>query len=302
MKNERAFNLGIAFRIGMLSSLHLAYDDDKWVTINGSHVLIDGDTGNVKQGLGGKQLTERNTDYEGKCKVLISSLQEKGCCLITGLDEVSPNARSKILSVVDGFVRKMTPLLGKNFPIAPIGFLKGGTLSDGVLATADFNGFTLDTKAFNDEGYIEELIRKSLEMGWIPPCDESSFYIYPIQHELGHVLFNLASYVFFCSDKNKKELLYSDKEEDAEKACRIGIEYATRLRNDAIALARGLYNKAHGNNISEFDLIQSQMGTYGNSGVIEFLAEGYANSDCGKQNELGNAVKQILFSELKKWN
>ena len=143
-------------------------------------------------------------------------------------------------------------------------------------------------KYYKDPDALKELELKCRDSQWSMPFSDDKWNVYTVTHEYGHILEShiarkredwdaLAEQV-----KNYNPALQLKEYRKAEQ------KQEKLIYNEIIEIAK--------NNNPDFDL-RSQLSRYGQSKYCEAFAEIFANSQCGKPNELGNAMLQWLKKE-----
>ena len=122
------------------------------------------------------------------------------------------------------------------------------------------------------------------------PCLDSEINTYTLVHEYGHIV---EAYI------SKKRQNWDALDEKIAKAGSNLSKARTAKRNAEKAVAKDIYKEimqiAKKNN-PNFSL-NDNLSRYGHTDYLEFFAEAFANSQCGKPNELGKAMQEWLKKE-----
>ena len=167
---------------------------------------------------------------------------------------------------------------------------------------------SLVNKWYKDKDTLIETQKKACDKFWKMPCDEKNFDVYSLTHEYGHVLESyisrnredweqLAKTIGEKVEKHKK-LVYKPMTEIQEYVYKQSKErevYRAAEKKQAKTIIKEIIGIAKENN-PEFDLV-SQLSEYGRTNDFEAFAEIFANSQCGKPNELGKAMNIWLEKE-----
>lgn len=333
----QAFRLGLAFRKGKTYREVLAQDEAKWITVHpngkgmtksgdrakGQPVLIDGSTGEVLGGMGGKfngkhisavpkqgkeeqqgaqaKIDRAHTkkDKEGSkkfpssqsIKTTIEKLKKIHVSFnvdtFKNVDEDVRNRNIERLDQLISSVKRMDDLLTRSFGIeSSVGKLTSGEIAK---TTLDFYGrqkLILSSGFYEDSERLRETQRKTSESGWHMPCDDDNLELYSVTHEFGHILHN----VIFRAE--------------IEKQLRDGTISAWDLRRHWVGMHKKLGNRIRSEVLkiakkdsgekTQNDIIEKYLSDYGRSDCYEFIAEATANAFCGKPNVIGKAMRKYL--------
>lgn len=149
----------------------------------------------------------------------------------------------------------------------------------------------LSAREYNDINSLIETEKRGVEKFWHMPCAEENYMIASITHEYGHILENAVSVARTDYDALKEKVgkivspsasQIRNVYQNAEKDC------AKNIWNEIIEIAR--------TNNPDFSL-EDNLSKYGRTNYYEAFAESFANSQCGKPNELGNAMNEWLKRE-----
>lgn len=146
----------------------------------------------------------------------------------------------------------------------------------------------LSAREYNDINSLIETERRSVEKFWSMPCAEENYMIATITHEYGHILENHILVSRTDYDKIKERVSSynaSLKMKEYQKAEKNG---AKDIWNEIVSIAK--------ENNPDFSL-EDNLSKYGRTNYFEAFAESFANSQCGKPNELGNAMNEWLKRE-----
>nr|DAU28831.1 MAG TPA: Putative zinc-binding metallo-peptidase [Caudoviricetes sp.] len=159
-------------------------------------------------------------------------------------------------------------------------------------ATGTTDKLNLSTLYFSTVETLQDTQKQAVERGWTVPVSGDMLLTATITHEYGHILFEK---LVRTPELNKKI------EEMREAAIR-SLDYKALLkfrkdRNKLIQNSRKnivleIKKIAQANN-PKVNLM-AEMSSYGNTSDTEWLAEAFANSQCGAPNEIGKATLKYL--------
>ncbi len=341
MKNlETAYGLGAAFRAGLpfYHGHRLAQDASKWITVHpngrgltkkgekakGQPVLIDGQTGEVLGGMGGKfngqHISESRKDFVGAKRTKAQawsqaqkqaekeankqpeakpeeSVYQKLSRQGVRIDEkafekfpesVAKQSAQKVAEIVE-FVPWLSDFLNSKENRALD--ISSKRLGSRTLAQVEFSSqgdqkLFLSVNDFKDEKNLLQLVKKDVENRWMMPCAPENYLSYTIAHEMGHVIHN-AYY-----GKTLENRIKNGELSDWDVRWRWG-----KLRSEALRNLRSEIIKVVKKETKEKTqkaIIEKYMSEYGKSSPAEFIAEAVANAFCGNPNPVGNAMRKIL--------
>lgn len=136
-------------------------------------------------------------------------------------------------------------------------------------------------KAFKDAKTVEDGFKKYRDSLWNMPADDKYAHTYSVTHEYGHILES------FISRKRTTwgGILGDDYVDDPKKEEK---KQAKKIAKEIIQIAK--------DNNHDF-VFADNISRYGCTNDYEFFAEVFANSQCGKPNELGLAMQKWLKQE-----
>nr|DAH90094.1 MAG TPA: Lethal factor [Caudoviricetes sp.] len=336
-KLGHAFKLGLAFSLGMRARRGVAQDEAKWITVHpngkgatksgdkakGQPVLIDGETGEVLGGMGGKftgrhisavpkrgkeeqhgaqakidrkhALGGNKSDSEPKPQSVpefVSNLSKQGVQVSIetfrdveqGLQRQSLGKLSELISKVDG--------LGdffKNNPDFSLALdnqrLKGDELGRTVSRSTGqgLQKVTLNSIWYRDAKKLIDETKRCVEIGHFMPCDETELGAYTIAHEFGHVLHN----VLFTKEVERR--IQNGETFRFLNFGQIRSRVISQIRSDVLKLAM---KETGDRTMSAVE--QRYVSAYGRSSRAEFIAEAVANAYCGKPNPVGKAMAKYI--------
>jgi hypothetical protein len=144
---------------------------------------------------------------------------------------------------------------------------------------------SLSRQYYNRNQKALEEYEKGQKTGFKMPSSDEYKATYTITHEYGHILEAYVSrkrtnfdIIEQESDILKRKEIYKNKEK----------ELADGILNEIIEIAQ--------NNNANFDL-EKNLSKYAHTNSYEAFAEIFANSQCGKPNELGLAMQEWLTNE-----
>ena len=143
-------------------------------------------------------------------------------------------------------------------------------------------------KYYKDPDALKELELKCRDSQWSMPFSDDKWNVYTVTHEYGHIL---ESHI---ARKREDWDGLAEKVKNYNPALRLK-EYRKAEQKQEKLIYNEIIEIAKNNN-PDFDL-RSQLSRYGQSKYCEAFAEIFANSQCGKPNELGNAMLQWLKKE-----
>ena len=178
-----------------------------------------------------------------------------------------------------------------------------GLNDDGII-------LNLNPKWYKTDGVLFEQEKRAVERFWSMPCLEENYNVYTITHEYGHIVEAMLSRKRTKYDvlEQKAKKIVEDRHANyakyfgnSEKAnisnAEIMLEKLRLTREEektqAITIRKEIIEIAKENN-KDFNLLDN-LSRYGCTNDYEFFAEVFANSQCGKPNELGKAM--ILWLE-----
>ena len=246
MQIATAFVMGSVFAMAMRSNGHsvdLANDADKWITVHpggkgprangkgnkgGTPVLIDGETGRVKGGMGGKfngqHISEARKDFVGAKRTkaqaesqakkqaekeankqleakpeesVYQKLSRQGVRIDEKAFEKFPESvvkqsAQKVAEIVE-FVPWLSDYLNsKENRVLDISSKKLGsrTLAEVEFSIRRDQKLFLNMNWFKDEQKLLDQMKIDEENRWMMPCAPESYLSYTIAHEMGHVIHN----------------------------------------------------------------------------------------------------------------
>lgn len=144
--------------------------------------------------------------------------------------------------------------------------------------------------SFSNKIKHTEQQRKMIEKGWSMPALDENIHLYTVTHEYGHMIQN--------------KLVHDKMAEYGLEKLRTSIDYTKRTKK---AIFKGYYKIINSvqkecfkeiidiavKNNSDFKL-KDNLSRYGTTNFAEFFAEVFANSQMGKENELGKAMIEWL--------
>ena len=166
----------------------------------------------------------------------------------------------------------------------------------------------LNPKWYKTDGLLYEQEQRAVEKFWSMPCLEEQYNVYTITHEYGHIVEAMLSrkrtQYDLLEEKARKNIedkyakFYKNGNQNISNA-EILLEKSRLTREEekiqAANIRKEIVDIAKDNN-KDFKL-EDNLSRYGHTNDYEFFAEVFANSQCGKPNELGNAMKQWLEKE-----
>lgn len=126
---------------------------------------------------------------------------------------------------------------------------------------------------FEDKEYLREVMDENIKCNWSMKCSSDKYTIYPMTHEMGHVL---------------EMKLFKDKYPLGRKS--EYLDFCKETKNDIIKLAQSknkLFN------------YQTTISEYGLKNDRDFFAEIFASMELGEKNELSEALKEYLKGIIK---
>ena len=171
------------------------------------------------------------------------------------------------------------------------GLMYGGSNRTNAIAYTTYTrdlknmGIYLENNYYKNASKYTKTITKGVKQGDFMPCSSKYIDRYAITHEYGHVV---ESYLLKEYNINNP----AEYKEAITSSYKWG-KYKDKVYND---IRKDIIDIAIKNN-SSFD-INSQLSAYGKTKPAEFFAECFANSECGKPNELGKAIKEYLKGVL----
>lgn len=152
-------------------------------------------------------------------------------------------------------------------------------------------GIHLSNKYYKDYNKHIELISDCINDGWFMPCSKANVDKYALTHEFGHLVENYLineyninnpiEYSAFVKKINGASTQYQ--------FTKLIKEYENNICDK---IARDIYDIARASN-KNFNLSEN-LSKYGYEKSQEFFAECFANMECGKPNQLGNAMQEYL--------
>ena len=336
-KLGRAFRLGLAFAFGKRFCAHgVASDEARWITVHpngrgttrsgdkakGQPVLIDGQTGEVLGGMGGKftgrhisavpkggkeeqhgaQMTiEKSHQTQGKPETkseesAYQKLSRKGVRIDEQAFEkfpesVAKQSAQKVAEIVE-FVPWLSDYLNsKENRVLDITSknLRQETLAHVESSSRGDQKLVLNMNWFKNEQKLLDEIKKSVENRWMMPCSPEDYLSYTIAHEMGHVIHN-ALYEKTLENRIKNgELSDWDLRWGLKSLQKLRLETLKNLRSEIIRVV-----KEETNEKTQKAIIEKHVSEYGRSSPAEFIAEAVANAFCGNPNPIGNAMRKVL--------
>lgn len=121
------------------------------------------------------------------------------------------------------------------------------------------------------------------------PYEEKQASVYPITHEYGHIVFEKIIADDFMPEREslfeeaRQSNSYKEMKKAAKRSAQLPTIYAGKIVNEIKNIAKG----------TEKD-ITTLMSSYGETSPHEWLAEAFANSQCGSPNAIGLATIEYL--------
>ena len=206
------------------------------------------------------------------------------------------NSLNKLNSnLVETNAKQLDNLLNKYPTIAKYikerGLIYGGSNRTNAIAYTRYGanfknmGIYLEKNYYQNSDKHIKVMKNAIDRGEFMPCSNKNIDKYAITHEYGHVV---ESYLL------KK---YSDSNVNEYKKA-LTSQYSWTKYKDKVYnnIRQEIVNIAIKKN-ANFD-INTQLSIYGKSSPAEFFAEAFANSECGKPNELGKALQEYLKGVL----
>lgn len=154
--------------------------------------------------------------------------------------------------------------------------------------TSDFFQALVQLNDYNKFLKIEENCIKKF---WSMPCVEELQSVYSITHEFGHFIENI-----FIDEYNKQHfaefLNMKTRALNAKTISQSKMILKKWQKNVTDAISKEIYEIVLENNPNA--KINELLSEYGRKDSFEFFAECFANLECGKPNELGNAMGEYL--------
>lgn len=126
---------------------------------------------------------------------------------------------------------------------------------------------------FEDKEYLREVMDENIKSNWSMKCPTDKYTIYPMTHEMGHVL---------------EMKLFKDKYPLGRKS--EYLDFCKNTKNDIIKLAQSK------NKLFNYQTVISE---YGLKNDRDFFAEIFAGMELGEKNELSEALKEYLKGKIK---
>lgn len=147
---------------------------------------------------------------------------------------------------------------------------------------------SLSKQHYEDINFFRDRMKKNFENGFHMPCSEEYYDIYTITHEFGHILTGKIARSRTDLKKLNSVISKMDNDEVRIYCDNILYKHANDFKDEIIGIAKDLN--------PDFSLANS-MSEYASKSSMEFFAEVFANSQCGKPNDLGNAMIKWLERE-----
>lgn len=148
---------------------------------------------------------------------------------------------------------------------------------------------SLCKKYFNNYKILVDTQSRISKSNWNMPCDDEYITKYTVTHEYGHIIQNILikqRYIENGWDETNPRAFYdgtkTTKKERFAWYKKLSEEVENEHYEEIIAIAK--------ENNKDFNLLDN-ISDYGKSNKAEFFAEVFANSQCGKPNELGKAMQ-----------
>ena len=148
---------------------------------------------------------------------------------------------------------------------------------------------SLCKKYFNNYKILVNTQSRISKSNWNMPCSDEYVTKYTVTHEYGHIIQNILikqRYIKEGWDETNPRAFYdgtkSTKKERFAWYNKLSEEVENEHYEEIIAIAK--------ENNKDFNLLDN-ISDYGKSNKAEFFAEVFANSQCGKPNELGKAMQ-----------
>jgi hypothetical protein len=154
---------------------------------------------------------------------------------------------------------------------------------------------SLSNKYYKKIDVYHEQYDRGQQSGWKMPSSDDYRNTYTITHEYGHVLEGYVSRNRTDFDAIKADIESTWGHNPKVIPRYLGDAYSKSEKKLAKDIRNEIVDIAKSNN-NNFDL-ESNLSKYGHTNDYEFFAEVFANSQCGKPNELGVAMQQWLEKE-----
>lgn len=182
----------------------------------------------------------------------------------------------------------------ENKPIFSFEKGMGNALGETIsTSNGSLKGIHLSEDDFSNLENLVSTMRRNRDNEQAMPFEDGQEERYVIAHEYGHALFNQIL--------NKNEEYKKQIDNLTEQAIKSGDYYEIR---DIQQKLRKLRNNALGDTVNKIKKIAQEdnpnerisflMSTYGSTSPSEWLAEAFANSECGKPNAIGKAMSKYL--------
>ena len=220
----------------------------------------------------------------------------------SSMDEISEELKEIYVSTVKENIKKY-PQVERYFKMHKLNILgdetKAKASASGNLSRD--NPFSEMSISFNPKygtiKSIEDSIEREVKIGYCMPCDKDHYKVYDEMHELGHLISYIKVKEYIEKDKQKWLDAY---EKDTANIYNFMTEHRQRYINNVvqkmtheiISIAKEANPNIKPNRLISGYARQSQ-------DYNEVFAEIYANSQCGKPNELGLAMLKWLEEKMK---
>lgn len=160
--------------------------------------------------------------------------------------------------------------------------------SSSFAPNANNTTLSLSNKFYSKEAKLLQIEKEGLETFWSMPCADDKISVCTITHEYGHILES------FISRRRQDWTAMAEKTQGFNDNLKFK-EYNKAEKKHAKAIYEEIIDIAKENN-HNFNL-HMNLSMYGRASVSEAFAEMFANSQCGKPNELGIAMQKWLEKE-----
>lgn len=150
---------------------------------------------------------------------------------------------------------------------------------------------TLNSEYFSEKKNLERIVSVGSETGQVTPHSKTQTTVYSVTHEYGHIVFekiiaddaNAERQKLIDEAKSKKVADYDEVKKTLAKVSKVPENVAKQIVKEIKSIAK-----------SKFGDKSMFMSSYGLSTPHEWLAEAFANSQCGSPNALGLATSEYL--------
>lgn len=160
-----------------------------------------------------------------------------------------------------------------------------------TLFRGKLEALSINPMFFDDKQLSIAFTESDVESGWSMPCAPEYLGVYNITHEYGHMVFQ--NIIYDDSLRAEMDEIFQRALKDSSRNTDMYVSELEKARkNRESGIIENIIEIAKERN-KNF-VADSFMSRYGKKETSEWLAEAFANSQCGEPNEIGEATMEYL--------